>query len=325
MKKYLLPIALALTPVVCNAEITPQQADQFLLIQPPTAPMSSKIPSQYRNLENLTKPMFAANRKESLEQGYKNYLILKNKADMNNPYAAYNVGVYQAINQDQLKFDYKTTLMYLKRGADGGVDESKYALALIYASKSDEVANLINNNSRLQGQSFELEVQKNQKQLRDLSHQYVLELARKGQSKAFLTACNYYVRGEYLDKSVQKAALCYNNAVKVFDSGTARALLAKMYFNLDYFDSVEFERKGVELSKKAIEQGSVYAMVNLGKQLIDPKYLPYSDVETGRVLLQGAAARGDKAAINYLIQYFDSEGNLLKPSSKPNKNGYYQN
>lgn len=323
MKKYFLPIALAFTPVICSAEITPKQAEQFLLFQPPV-PMSSQVPKQYKNLESLTKPMFFSGQQENLEQGYKNYLALKNKADMNNPYAAFNVGVYQAINQDKFKFDYKTTLMYLKRGADGGIDESKYALALIYANKPDEVATLINSNSRLQGSSFEAEIQKNEKQLRDLSNQYTLELARKGHKKAFMTACNYYVKGEYLEKSIQKAALCYNNAVRVFDSADARTYLAKIYFNLDYFDSIEFERQGVELSKKAIEQGSVYAMVNLGKQLIYPKHLPYSDLETGRILLQGAAAQGNKSAIKYLVEYFDNDGELIQPSDKPNNNGYYK-
>lgn len=324
MKKYLLPIALAFLPVASSAEITPKQAEQFLLVQPPV-PMSNKVPKQYRDIESLTKPMFFMDQKENLEQGYKNYLTLKNKADMHNPYAAFNVGVYQAINQDKFKFDYKTTLMYLKLGSDGGIDESKYALALIYANKSNEVATLINSNNRLQGESFEAEVQKNELQLRDLSNQYILELARKGHKKAFMTACNYYVKGEYLEKSIQKAALCYNNAVRAYDLGSARGFLAKMYFDLDYFDSIEFEQKGVELSKKAIEQGSVYAMVNLGKQLIYPKYLPYSDVETGRLLLQGAAAQGDKTAIKYLVEYFDGAGELIQRSNKPNKNGYYQN
>lgn len=313
--KYLTLVTLALAPIVSNAEITPEQANRFLTIQPPMA-MKNTLPKQYRDLESMAKVMFFSDQKENAEQGYKNYLVMKNKADMNNPYAAYNVGVYQAIHQSKLKFDYKTTLLYLKKGADGGVDESKYALALIYANKSDEVSKIINTGSRLQGESFSAEVERNGRQLRELSHQYILELAKKGHERAFLMACNYYVRGEYLEKSIEKAALCYNNAINVFDSGVARGLLAKIYFDSGYFNSIEFEKLGIELSKKAVEQNNVYAMVNLGKQLIHPRYASNSNIETGRLLLQGAAAHGDKVALDFLIKNFDDEGRLKQPLVK---------
>lgn len=281
-----------------------------ILIHSPSPAMSKKIPPQYKDIEQLAVAMFSSDKKISLGEGYKNYLIVKNKADLSNPYASYNVGLYQIINRSFLKVDYNESLLYLKLAADGGIDDAMYSLALIYLNNTDEVAASINGPELIQSLRHKDVINEDKKRLREIGQQYVLDLARRGHEKAFMTACNFYTTGQIVTRSINNAALCYNNAINIFDSSIAKGLLAKIYFEVPEFNSIEFERLGVELSKQAATQGNMYAMVNLGKQLIKPNHIGRENVGLGVELLQNAAAHGDERAMDLLTQYLGDDGVL---------------
>lgn len=289
--------------------ITPEKAKEKLLYSPPTA-MSKSIPAHYQNIERLTKPMFSSDRLVRYSSGYENYLALKNKADLRNPYAAYNVGLYQIINREKFGFNYSDSLIYLKLAVDGGIHDAMYSLAIMYLNNSDDVAKAINGPELIKGASYQKMIAEDKKQFRALGQQYILHLALNGHEKAYMTACNFFTKGEYFEKDVTSAALCYHNAIKVFDSSIAKGLLAKIYFDVPQFDSKEFEQLGIDLSKQAASQGSIYATVNLGKQLINPKHIGREHVGIGVQLLQGAAAHGDERAIAILKEYLGEDGVL---------------
>ncbi len=313
MSKLYRKVAFSLLAIVSMgssaATITPEKAKDKLLFSPPTA-MSKSIPVHYQDIERLTKEMFSADLAVRYGVGHRNYQTLKNKADLNNPYAAYNVGLYQIINRAKFGFNYSDSLIYLKRAADGGIHDAMYSLALIYLNNSDEVAKAINGPDWLQDARYSKAISEDKKQFRALGRQYIISLALNGHEKAFMTACNLFAKGEYFDRDIESAALCYNNAIKLFDSSIAKGLLAKIYFDVPQFDSKEFEQLGIKLSKEAASQGSVYAMVNLGKQLIHPKHLGREHVGVGVQLLQSAAAHGDERAIQILTEYLGEDGVL---------------
>lgn len=289
--------------------ITPNEAKDFLLYSPPHA-MNKGVPSHYKNIEQLTAAMFSKDKTIRLGEGYRNYLTVKNQADLRNPYASYNVGLYQIINRETLKTNYSESLVYLKLASDGGIDDAMYSLALIYLNNTDQVANIINAGDIVKGGQYEKVIAEDKQKFKELGQQYILALAHKGHEKAFMTACNFFATGQYLEREITSAALCYNNAVKLFDSNIAKGLLAKIYFDVPEFDSIEFERLGIQLSKEAAAKGNVYAMVNLGERLIRPRHVPRDQVEAGVSLLRNAAAHGDDRAIALLNKYLGDDGVL---------------
>lgn len=290
-------------------DLTPMTAERFLLHEPPHA-KSKELPQQYKDIERLTPQMFSSNQAVRMGDGYRNYLVLKNRADLKHPYAAYNVGLYQIVNREALGVSYTDSLLYLKMAADGGVDDALYSLALIYTNNTDQVAKVINGSDLQQNVRMDEVIESDKKRFRELGQEYILTLAQRGHERGFMVACNYFTTGQFFEKDITKAALCYNNAVKVFNSNIAKGLLAKIYFDVPEFDSLEFEKLGIQLSREAAAQGNVYAMVNLGKQLIMPKHIGRGTVDIGVRLLQGAAAQGDERAIELLRKHLGEDGVL---------------
>lgn len=307
------------------ADITPKQAEKYLLFTPPN-PIHDDSKNKYSAVEKLVGPMFSPDLAVRYGQGYTRFLNVKNLADKGNPYAAYNTALYMLINREKFKFDYMQTLIYLKRAKDGDIADAKFALALIYMNQFDEVAKLINSQwsgasqTKQQKQAWEQGIKADTERLQHLSQQFILELAAMGHEKAYLHACNFYLSGVFLPKGSVMAAMCYDNAVRVFDSVAAKGLLLQLYFSDPAFNSLEFEQRGVALAKKVVVEGNARAMAVLGRQLIYPRHLPYSDPESGTALIQSAAAQGDELAHEYLQQYFDGAGRLLIRPTKPVKN-----
>ena len=95
--------------------------------------------------------------------------------------------------------------------------------------------------------------------------------------------------------------------------------MAKIYFDGPDFNDVEFERKGMSLAQTGAEKGDTYAMAILGKQLIYPRHLAYSNIELGTQLIKTAAAHGDPIAIDYMRSLFDGAGRLLRQPNKPSQ------
>lgn len=313
---------LLLSSVAAHADITPVQAERFLLFNPPQ-PIKDPAKVKYAAVEKLVGPMFSTDLSMRYGRGYTHFLNLKNMADQGNPYAAYNVALYMLINREKFKFDYMQTLLYLKQAKDGDIADAKYSLALIYQNQFTEVARMINPLASEQdkpSQKHQLTVQEDGKRLQHLSQQYILELSAMGHNKAYLSACNLYATGIYLPKDAVRAAMCYDNAIRVFDSMPAKSMLVQLYFSDPAFDSPVFEKRGVELAQKAVRLGDTRMMAILGRQLIYPKYLDYADVEAGSALIQSAAAQGDELAQRYLREYFDGSGRLLIRPSKPVQN-----
>lgn len=315
MNRLILVAMAAVAPLIAHADITPKQAETFLLQAPPKV-LNTQVPKHYQTVERLTKAMFSNTAAERHGEGYRNYLIVKNYADLRNPYAAYNAGLYQVINRDKFGFKYTESLLYLKLAADGGVPDAKFALAQIYLNNTDEIAKLINGLSRLKGVDRNSAVVEDKQKFKALGQQYVLELAQQGHEKAYMTACNFYASGQYLQQDTIKAAVCYNNAIKSFDSSVAKSLLAKLYFEAPQFTDIEYERKGIEISKEAAAKGNMYAIVNLAKQLMKPNHAENLHLDIGLRMLQNAAAHGDEKAIDYLAQHLGEDGVMKAQKDK---------
>lgn len=321
--------SLSLTSINTFANYTPSEAASFLQHNLPRVQADTHS-KKYPYVEGLLEPMFSTNKKVAESQGYRNYLNVLNYANQGNPYASYNAGIYMMLNKEKFNFELTDILILLKKGSDGGIFDSKYSLALIYMNKAEDVAEILNKpqesvkTTEKDKKDRVAIIKRDAGRFRELSQQYILELASKGHEKAFLMACNYYVRGEFLPQDSLQAAVCYNNAVKGFNSNVAMGMLVKLYFDDPTFSGIEFEKKGIDLAKKASHKGNTYAMALLGKQLIYPKNLPYSDVEAGTKFLKMAANSGDELAISYMAKYFDGAGRLFIRPVKPVKNGFFE-
>lgn len=307
-----------------QAQITPSQADSFLLNTPA---YKYKLPQSdnLARIEALAAPMFSSVESTRYGQGFQNFQVLLNRAkNENEPYALYNVGMYMMLNKDKINFKLSEALVYLNKASELGVVDAKYALALIYRSQFMEVSTLVNTENKnplklstSAKKELQQQISKDADAFKQVAQQYILEAARLGHEKAFLMSCTSYQTGEFLPKNNQKAAVCYNNAIRYYDSSSAYGLLAKIYFSDPVFDSFEYETKGVELAKKGMEKNDSYAMAILGKQLVYPKHLNYSNAEVGVKLIQAAAAIGEPTGISYARQYLDGAGRLLVQPTKP--------
>lgn len=313
MKKYLTSILFFFTiPVYAN--ISTKEADYGLLTVPPAQYVQPHVVA-YNLVENYTKPMFSKSEKLRLGLGYQNYKVVKNLADTGNPYAQYNAALYRILNEDYFEFDLPESLLMMKKAADSGVLDAKYSLAMIYQRRSLEISKLLN--VAKNQKNNEAEINNNANRLVDIGTQYVIEGAQKGHEKSFMMACNFYVRGHYLEKNSIKAAMCYENAVKVFKAPAAYGILAKIYFDDPHFDSLEYEKQGITLAKTGALLGDTFAMSILGLRLIYPKFIDYSDAETGTELIKAAFQHEDPTAKTYAQKYFDGSWRLLMPPIKP--------
>lgn len=319
MKKFALGLLFLSSAV--SAEMSQQVADKFL-IHNPVKPLVSKNNAYATQAESLAKAMFTGPYELRTTQGMQNYKVLLNYAKTGNPYASYNVGMYMVVHEGKFGFKLTDALLHLKIASDGGVDDAKYALALLYLNRADEISGLIQENSKSRGTGHmltQVNLNNDAQKLKQISYQYIMELASIGYQKAFLMGCNFYAKGQYLKQDLMNAALCYNNAIKTYNSSEAMGLLAKIYFQDKNFDSREFELKGIELANKASQMGDAYAMALLGKQFIYPKYLPVSDVKTGTALIFGSAESGNELGVTYKRQFFDGSGRLIVRPPKPIK------
>lgn len=307
-----------------KADISPSQADYFLIKNPAHKYKMPKTNNVMR-VEALAAPMFSSDDNIRYGQGLQNFKVLRNLAlNDNNPYALYNVGMYIMLTKHKLNFELSDALLYLKRASDLGVLEAKYALALIYQSQFFEVSTLVNTENKnplsmstKAKEELAKQIDVDAQKFKKISNQYILEAAQKGFEKAFLLACSSYITGDLLPKNTIKAAICYDNAVRFYDSPIAYGRLAKIYFDSPEFDGYEFESKGIELAKKGMQKNDAYSMAILGKQLIYPKHLPYSNSELGIKMIQGSAAIGEPIAIKYSRDFFDGSGRLLRQPTKP--------
>lgn len=315
---------LSVVSTFAYADISPQQADSFLLINPPKKIAENPVPKSPA-VERLLEPMFSPDLSIRYGRGYTHYLNMLKLAEKGDAHAAYNAALYMLVNREKFNFDYTRILMLLKVAKDAGHIEAKHTLALMYLNQNSEIAKLINQpdtDNKLSKKNLEQiqqVVQKDSERLHHLSQQFILELASAGHEKAFLSACSLYVTGSYLPKDPVRAAMCYNHAMTTFKSPIAKGLLVQLYFNDKNFNSLDFEKKGVRLAQEAVLEGNVRAMAVLGYQLIYPKHLPYADVDAGVALLTSAAAQGDDFAQNIMRQNFDGNGNLLMRPYKPVK------
>lgn len=325
MKRLAFGIVLLLTALNVNAEITQAQAASFLIHNPA---QKYKLPNTVNrtSVEALTPPMFSLNEKVKFSQGLQNFKVLQNLSNRGNSYAAYNVGLYMMLNKSKLGFDFSEVLVQLKKASDQGVLDAKYSLALIYQQQFMEVSSLVNTENKAAlklSKKEELELKNQIKadadEFKKIGQQYVLELAQLGHEKAFLASCNSYITGDFLKRSVLNAAVCYDNAIRIYDSHIAYGRLAKIYFDAPDFATPQFEQKGIDLAKVGAEKGDTYAMTILGKQLIYPNYLAYSNIDLGTQLIQGAAAHGDPIALDYMRSLFDGSGRLLRQPNKPSE------
>lgn len=323
MKKILVGTIFLLTALAAQAGVPSSDAASFLLQHP--AP-KYKLPdtAAITSVEELTKPMFSLYEKVKFIEGLKNFQILQNLSNRGNPYAAYNVGIYMMLNREKLGFKFSDALLQLKKASDQNVVDAKYALALIYQQRSIEVSTLVNTADQHQiilspKEQIELnkQIKKDEIQFKNIANQYLLELAQLGHEKSFLAACNFYITGEVLKRNFLNAAICYDNAIRIYDQSVAYARLAKIYFDAPDFDEAVFEKKGMSLAETGARKGDTYAMAILGKQLIFPKFSGHSNIEMGTQLIQAAAAYGDPIGIDYMRLYFDKSGKLLIQPNKP--------
>ena len=291
-----------------SATITTKEADYALLMAPATKYIQPKLVA-YTTVEAYTKTMFSDNEKIRISSGFQNYKVVKNLADMGNPYAQYNASLYRIINQKYFDFEFGESLLLMKKAADAGVLDAKYSLGMLYQSRSLEISKLLNTHD------YNLkEINKNSQRLLDLSYQYVLEAAFKGHEPSFMMSCNLYVRGVFLERSSKKAGLCYANAIRNYQAPAAYGILEKLYFDDPVFATAEYERAGFELAKTGALLGDTFAMSVLGLQMIYPEYSKPYDTERGIQLIKGAYAFNDPTAILYAKTYFDGSWRLLKPA-----------
>lgn len=315
MKKLITSIVFFLS-IPAYANISTKEADYSLLTHPPTKYVQPDVVA-YNIVENYTKPMFSQNEKLRIGTGYQHYKVVKNLADTGNPYAQYNASLFRMLNEQYFEFDLPESLLMMKKSADAGVLDAKYSLAMIYQKRSLEISKLLNE-ANIQKDN-EAEINNNASRLVDIANQYILEGAQKGHEKSYMMACNFYVRGQYLEKNSRKAAMCYENAIKVFKAPAAYGILAKIYFDDPLFESLAYEKQGMLFAKTGALLGDTFAMSILGMRLIYPKFIDYSDSEIGTELVKAAFQNGDPTAKIYAKQYFDGSWRLLRKPNKPSR------
>lgn len=322
--KVLSGILIGLASINLHAEITPAQAEVFLLKTPAHKYEFPKNNSVMR-IEALAQPMFSSDDSVRYGQGLQNFKVLMNLIkNEDNPYALYNVGMYMMLNKNKLNFELSEALIYLKKASDLGVIDARYALALIYQSQFIEVSTLVNTEnknplsmSNKAKAELKQQIAKDGDNFKALANQYILQAAQKGYEKAFLLSCASYITGDFLPKNTVKAALCYDNARRFYDSPKAYGQLARLYFEDPNFDSYEFESKGIELAKMGMAKNDAYSMALLGRQLLYPRHQSYSNMEVGVKLIQGAAAVGEPIGIKFSREFLDGSGRLLRQPTKP--------
>ncbi|OIH12072.1 hypothetical protein A7M79_00875 [Acinetobacter baumannii] len=307
-----------------DISITRQMADYFLLKAPTRKYENPKRPN-YQLVDSLTDALYDSNEKIRLSRGYQHYKQLRKMAENANSYAAYHSAMYMIQNKDQLGFSIREALVLLKQASDSGILDAKYALSVIYDHRSEDIATLINlpqakegkKLSKAQTVKIKEQIKVDADSLKKIGIQYTLELAQSGYAKSFYRACGYYLTGDYLEQSIAKASMCYGKAISAYDVPEAYGRLAKIYFDANLYDTLEYEKKGFELAEQGMQKGDDYAMAVLGKQLIYPKHVSYSNPDLGLVILKKAEAQGSAIASDYIKKYFDGSGRLIRPSTKP--------
>lgn len=303
-----------------------KMAERFLLLSP-SAAYSEDTQNKHLAAARLSEPMFSSDPNIRHGRGYNHYINMVELADKGDPYAAYAVAQYMLSNQEKFNFAYLKSLLYLKKAKDAGIADAKFTLAMAYINRSNGIAKLLNQDlagakNQKDVAVFERLVTKDAEQLKRMGLEFILELAAQGHRQGFVFACNFYVTGEYLPKSSWNAAMCYDNAIRIHQSASARRILVQLYLQDPAFNNKDFEIKAIGLAQEAVKAGDVRAMALLGLRLIYPIHLDFCDPEAGAALIHSAAIQGDELALQYQRQYFDGSNRLLIKPTKPIKAGF---